>query len=328
MTVCVAVRTNDAMVFAADSASTLIRNTEGKSEVVNVYLHGDKIFNLYKGLPLVAMTCGMGNLGDRAISTLAKDLRRRLVHGSREWKIDPHSYTVEQVAERAKKLLFDERYRAIQPAPAEPHQFEFWVGGYSSDSEIHDLRQIVISNGECRLSQMGGAGNCGIRWGGQPEVITRLLKGFSPSLAQALIDKGMAPSDATQIDLFVKTNFEINLCQPSMPVQDAIDLAQFLVETTKGFVRFQSGADTVGGETEIAVITQFEGFKWIKRKHYYPPHLNPLETDHVGESQNWSCSLEPAARGAYAPNNAGVQVPKPSVRKSYRRRETTRRRKK
>jgi hypothetical protein len=79
MTVCVAVRANDSMVFAADSASTLeARKPSGESVVVNVYRHGDKIFNLYKGLPVVAMTCGMGHIGDRAISSLAKDLRQRL----------------------------------------------------------------------------------------------------------------------------------------------------------------------------------------------------------------------------------------------------------
>ena len=66
MTVCVAVRVNDSMVFAADSASTLeARKPSGESVIVNVYRHGDKIFNLYKGLPVVAMTCGMGHIGDR-----------------------------------------------------------------------------------------------------------------------------------------------------------------------------------------------------------------------------------------------------------------------
>jgi hypothetical protein len=71
------------------------------------------------------------------------------------------------------------------------------------------------------------------------------------------------------------------LWNDAMPVQDAIDLAQFLVETTKKFYRFHPGADIVGGYTDTAVVTRHEGFKWISRKHYYSPTLNPLETDHV-----------------------------------------------
>ena len=100
MTVCVAVRAHDSMVFAADSASTLEgRTATGEAIVVNVYKHGDKIFNLYKGLPIVAMTCGMGHIGNRAISSLAKDVRVRLTEGGRGWKINPASYSIDEIAD-------------------------------------------------------------------------------------------------------------------------------------------------------------------------------------------------------------------------------------
>jgi ABC-type branched-subunit amino acid transport system substrate-binding protein len=70
------------------------------------------------------------------------------------------------------------------------------------------------------------------------------------------------------------------LSDARMPIQDAIDLTQFLVDTTKGYFRFLPGADIVGGDTDVAVVTRHERFKWIKRKHFYPAHLNPVETDH------------------------------------------------
>jgi hypothetical protein len=80
---------------------------------------------------------------------------------------------------------------------------------------------------------------------------------------------------------YLQAKLTSQLCLPTMPVQDAIELAEYLVETTKGYYRFLPGADIVGGDTDIAVVTRHEGFKWIKRKHYYPAHLNPLETDHA-----------------------------------------------
>jgi hypothetical protein len=60
-----------------------------------------------------------------------------------------------------------------------------------------------------------------------------------------------------------------------VPIQDVIDLAEFLVHMTKMFSRFSPGAPTVGGPTEIASITKHEGFRWIKRKHYFDPKYNP-----------------------------------------------------
>lgn len=68
---------------------------------------------------------------------------------------------------------------------------------------------------------------------------------------------------------------------PSMPVQDAINLADFLVNTAKGYSAFMPGGNTVGGETDIATVTKHEAFKWIKRKHYYPAYLNREDIDHV-----------------------------------------------
>ena len=66
-----------------------------------------------------------------------------------------------------------------------------------------------------------------------------------------------------------------NLILPAAPIQDAIDLSRFMVETTKGFIRFSiRRAKTVGGPVEIAAITKHEGFRWVQRKHFYPRDLN------------------------------------------------------
>lgn len=63
------------------------------------------------------------------------------------------------------------------------------------------------------------------------------------------------------------------------PIQDAINLARFLVETTAGFIQFSvTRQKTVGGPTEIAVITKHEGFKWVQRKHFFSSEFNPPGT--------------------------------------------------
>lgn len=62
---------------------------------------------------------------------------------------------------------------------------------------------------------------------------------------------------------------------PGMPIQDAIDLAEFLANVAVGYVRFSPGANTVGGPIELAAITKHEGFKWVRRKYYYDRALNP-----------------------------------------------------
>lgn len=285
MTVCVAVAVHDCIVFAADSASSLVSTNPatGESQIINVYDHGDKVFNLVKGLPICAMTCGMGNLGNASIATLAKELRRRLSTPELgEWYVNPESYTIEEIAVKARQFFFEERFAGLNPPPPAPHSFEFWIGGYGSDFDRqHEIWELAIVNGVCDPPSEALPEDYGWLAGGQPNAVTRLLLGHDQSLRQVLIDNGMTDASADAVMSVIQSNSHAPVVFPNMPTRDAIDLADFLVETTKRFVRFLPGADTVGGETDVAVVTKYEGFKWIRRKHFYPAALNPLETDHA-----------------------------------------------
>ena len=54
--------------------------------------------------------------------------------------------------------------------------------------------------------------------------------------------------------------------QPAMPFADAISLARFLQRIRPQDIATSCPADIVGGETEIAGITRYEGFKWVNLK--------------------------------------------------------------
>lgn len=283
MTICVAVCVHDGIVFAADSATSLVERTAGGASLIsNVYRHGNKVFNLYKGLPICAMTAGMGSIGMAPIHALAKDFRRLMKTGGSEYFIDRDSYSIEAIATMARKFLFEEKYLSLEePLPA-PHSLEFWVGGFSSGAETHELWKIQIVNGQCEAPlRLRGMGESGVNWGGQPSPVQRLLIGYDPILADALTAAGVSDDDLPQLMSMIRARTEVQLHDAAMPIQDAIDLADFLVETAKRYYRFLPGADTVGGDTDIAVVTRHEQFKWIKRKHFYSASLNPTETDHA-----------------------------------------------
>jgi hypothetical protein len=100
MTIAISLKVNDGLVLAADSASTIVsQSEEGETNVVNVYNHANKIANLRKGLPIGAVTWGSGSIGAASISTLLKDLRRRFTDDG-EWHLDQGAYTIEEAANR------------------------------------------------------------------------------------------------------------------------------------------------------------------------------------------------------------------------------------
>lgn len=104
-------------------------------------------------------------------------------------------------------------------------------------------------------------------WDGQYEARNRLVLGLGFDIHGALMGHGMPPQDAGRLQEALVRDLCATLSVLAMPIQDAIDLARFLVETTIGFVRFAAFLPkSVGGAVEIASITRHEGFRWVQRK--------------------------------------------------------------
>jgi hypothetical protein len=278
MTIAISLKVNDGLVLAADSASTLSE----QAGVVNVYNHANKIFNLRKGLPVGAVTWGAGGIGTSSISTLAKDLRSRF-EGTEadylDWELDPEKYTIEEVKKRVQEFFYGEQYfsaTADWPEDVEKPSLGFVVAGYSSGEPLAEEYQFTIENGELQEQPTRGKEESGVSWNGQPEAITRLIYGIGGAMPQVLEQDLGVPSDQVPQAMEVITQrLGIDLVHAAMPFGDAIDLAKFLVDLTVNFSRFIDGAPTVGGPIEVAAISKHEGFKWIKRKHYFNSELNP-----------------------------------------------------
>lgn len=280
MTIAISIKVYDGLVLAADSASTLY-GSGASSGIVNVYNTADKVFNLYKGLPIGGTSWGTGSIGHASISTLAKDLRRRLMGRDprqKEWAIDPGHYSLEEVAEAARRFLYDELYAPIFKDAAQKPALGFLVAGYSAGGEMAEEWRILIQGGECRGPELiREPGETGLSWQGEPEAITRLVMGYGTRLPEVLKELGVPEDQIVQAMRQIESRLEVRLAPSPMPIQDAIDLAKFLVQLTIMFSRFGPGAPTVGGPIEVAAITRHEGFKWVRRNLYYNPEYSSIE---------------------------------------------------
>lgn len=273
MTITVAVSVLDSLVFASDSATTQQATMpDGHADTINIWNSANKIFNLRKAWPVGAMTWGQATMNNRSIPTLAKELRSRLSgedSDHRDWALDRETYTIRQVAERAKEFFHGEHYQKDGQGP-----LGFAVGGYSAGSDIAEVFLIRMDGDGCEDPEALDSSQPFIFWEGQPEAVNRLVYGVSARLPAALVQlgvpQGQAPAYAEQIGQMTG----LPLTFPGMPIGEVIDLAHFLVDATIKFVRFTPGHPTVGGPIEIAAMTRHEGFKWIQRKHHFPRDLN------------------------------------------------------
>jgi hypothetical protein len=282
MTIVVTVKVTDGIVLAADSAATFFGVGQSTTKIYN---NANKIINLVRDNPIGALVYGAGGIGSSSVETLSKDLRtlfRKTDVLGDPYFFDQTSYTIESVAIAARRFLFDDRYKVEYPNGLAGYFMGYRVCGYSANAVLPEIWEFSIFENQCNPPyNIQNVDEFGIRWAGENEPLDRLLMGRTAKLEQILIDHGLTPADADDIaNTKVIREASAPLALPAMPIQDAIDVARFLVETAGKFARYGIRPETIGGPTEIAAITKHEGFKWVDRKHYYRAALNQ-ETDHV-----------------------------------------------
>lgn len=173
MTVCVALKVHDCIVFAADSATSLTGvDSQGNQHVVNIYDHANKVFNLHKRMPIAAMTAGIGNFGACSISTISKDLRALFMNGDAAYALSRDGYTMEEVAVKARRYLYEERFSKLHEKPL--GTFQYWIGGYSAKQDVGEIWKIQIHDGDCPepVCEASREVSSTISWGGRQKPST------------------------------------------------------------------------------------------------------------------------------------------------------------
>ena len=152
----------------------------------------------------------------------------------------------------------------------------YWVFGYSSGRPLPELWGIYVNGKDIpEPTLIAAEETCLPNSAGETEALDRLIFGRSGGFLDSAAKNGMEAAEATEIVKKTGNDLYEPFVMAAMPVQDAIDLAQYFVETTAGFMRFSIKRRKTVGPVEIAAITKHEGFKWVHRKHFYDGALNP-----------------------------------------------------
>lgn len=206
---------------------------------------------------------------------------------------------VREVAEKLKEFIQDKYENAgwpVQtprpplppgvPAPPWPPTLTIVVGGYSPRSFFPEVYQIDFPSSEIsqRHPIAGAPKGPSITWWGIGTSLNRLLHGFdiqelnnahrlvtqNPEARQAA---GISPDEAANPP-------EPNACLGPlaqlarmqvvldfMPLQEAVEFADYLGHVAIGYSRFSAGNQIVGGELDVLAI-QPEGLSWYRRKTF------------------------------------------------------------
>ena len=273
MSVVIVVKVSEGLVLAADSAAILMGKISGpdveQEGVLKTFFNAKKLLQI-GDLPIGVLTWGHAFIGPRTLESLV-----------REWEHDDHWESSEQYKQKH-EIAFKVRKCAegLLEHLTRVHAGEFSdlpkeqqpgigmiVAGYSEGEFFPEIWRFVVPFDEEVHDQrpdIDGKPNFGASWFGMTEPIVRLHFGRDDKAIKAVSEKFGIP-EAEIRDILIPLQYPVPFAQ--MPVQDAIEYANYMINVVIGRYRFVLGPEFCGGEIDIAAITQRK-FNWISRKSW------------------------------------------------------------
>lgn len=254
MSLLVSLRVPDGIVLAADSLMTFQTQAVPKEEFVRCPSCDAKIphslispppavlspgsSNVQKLFCIKKRNIGLGVFGmpfltGRTIESHIRDFEKKVYENE----------TVERVAAKVEEYFrveLNKEVKGIEKIPEHQFPLGFQLAGYD-EQETNIGKTFSIEIGRTSQIEPLHAKGYGCSISGDQRVILKLWK-EDPNIP--------IPMPPFQL----------------LPLQDAIDYAVFLIDTTIKFQRFTPMTPTCGGNIDVAVITPHLGFQWISRK--------------------------------------------------------------
>jgi hypothetical protein len=283
MTICISVRVAEGLVFAADSAVMLtgtVPSPQGPTQmVIQNFNYANKVTH-FKDYPIGILTWGLGSIEARSIQSLVMEYEYG--YPDREAK---GAYTVREVADGLLAFIqtrYDAAFPPPVPAPVPPGPgaapaapapnrpgLGLLVGGYShrgffSSQFVYQFPDSTDWQ-EVRPNLPDGRPSFGANWYGLTDALTRLFLGYDQGALNELVNRG---ADAAVVQRWVNDGVAaLPLVFDGMPLQDAIDFAEYSARVVIGRFRFAQGPPLCGGEVDVAVMTP-DTFRWAQKKRW------------------------------------------------------------
>jgi hypothetical protein len=273
MSVVLVVKVSEGLVLAADSAATLMGKMSGPNGnlegPLKTFYNAKKLLQI-GDLPIGVLTWGSAFVGPRTLESLVREWEHNAHWETHDLYNEKHedAFVVKSCAEGLLKHLTEIHAAEFADIPKEAQPaIGMVVAGYSEGEFFPEIWRFVIpSDTEVKNQRpnIEGRPNFGASWFGMTEPIVRLHFGRDEKVIKIISEK----FDLSQAEIIAALKpLEYPVPFPQMPLQDAIEYADYLINVVVGRYRFVLGPEFCGGEIDIAAITQRK-FSWISRKSW------------------------------------------------------------
>jgi len=264
MSLGIVIKGPEGLVLAADSRITLQAKPVGGHPGVNVnYDTATKLLSFSKPNTAVGVvTYGQALIGIRTAHSYIPEF---------EASLPPERLSISDFAGRFSDF-YANQFQSQMPGYKGP-DMHFVVGGFNEDEPYGRVFEIKMPSSPTPVEHQAAPGDFGITWGGQREIVDRLLQGYDHRLPDILRAALKLTPKQQKVLLQELEPLRMLLPLQALPLQDCVDLAIFFIRTTISAQNLVVGLRGVGGPIEVATVTRREGLQFVQQKRI------------VGESQ-------------------------------------------
>jgi hypothetical protein len=263
VTIVAAVKSRDCLVIGTDSMSQVIGiGANGLMQVLKGYSNATKLFQLGT-LPIAIATWGAGNVGSLSVGGLVSEFQSQVTPGA---NIQTIAQDLATFIQTSYTTAFPSTSPPGLPPPPQPSPLPtlgFFIGGYSGNQPLAELWEVRFPGPT--VTVVRNPQDFGANWRGIEIPFTRLHFGADPRIGGILTQAGVAAPVIQQ----VTTGFQSPVIFDSMPIQDAIGYAEYILRTTIGFTTYEIGPPLCGEPIQVAAIVRRRGYVWVHEPKFH-----------------------------------------------------------
>lgn len=253
------IKSPEGLVLAAESRVTLeVHNNDTKNSIFNNFDNATKLFSLnapHNHIGIV--TYGLAAIGQRTAHSFVPELE-----GTLDGKLD-------SVYDYAKKIsaFYMSQWKQVMPTDYKGPDMTFIVGGFNEGEAHGRVYLINVPRNPEPIENNAGLNNFGITWGGQRDVVDKLLMGYDHKILNTIFE--VLKPNKEQVDLvqdLLKKRHQAQIPLEAMAIQDCVNLARLFISTTIDTQELTIGLRGCGGPIDIAVIQRNKELCFIQRK--------------------------------------------------------------
>jgi hypothetical protein len=256
MSLGIVIKGPEGLVLAADSRVTLTAQTPQGNIHVN-YDNATKLLSFSEPNNYVsAVTYGQAAIGLRTANSFLPEFEANLPNGKR--------LSIEEFANQL-STFFMSQWNAEMPSDYSGPDMTFVVAGFDEGEPYGNVYQFDIPRHPQLVAQH--VNGFGLTWGGQREIVDRLLQGFDERLLSIVKETlGLQQNQTDLLSRALRDKLLLRVPIQAMALQDCVDLAVFFINTTILGQSLTVGIRGVGGPVDVATITRRDGLKSIQKK--------------------------------------------------------------